>query len=179
MAVRYRSFPEQEQKVNKVTRTLAIYGALVVCLFGLKYAYDKHQQEIGALTVLLEHSEKSADEYREASRVNAERYAKAVKTFTRLKTRTDTLRDSLVITDTLKVKEYVAAADSTIKACSLVVLTCEDVQKSLRGQIAAQDTTIGILKKQIPGKLTTAKNIAIGVLIGFAAGNLATQAARR
>ncbi len=163
-----------------LTQKLGTVAGFLVVFLAAKYAYDRHQREIGKLSVLLEQSEKSADSFREASRINAGRYAKAVKTFTRLKTRTDTLRDSLVITDTVKVKEYVAAADSTIKACSLVVLTCENVQNSLKGQIAAQDTTIGLLKRSAKGsKLSRIGNAAILLGVGIVVGNVVTNAARK
>lgn len=44
---------------------------------------------------------------------------------TKWRTRLDTLRDSLTITDTVEVLRYVAVADSTIKACTSALSTCE------------------------------------------------------
>jgi hypothetical protein len=54
-------------------------------------------------------------------------------------------RDTLLLhlTDTVKVREFVAAADSTIRACTLVVETCEQ-------RVAVRDSIIATLKKLQP-----------------------------
>jgi hypothetical protein len=83
-----------------------------------------------------------------------------------------TIRDTLVITDTVIVREFVRQADSTIKACLLTVQTCEQkdsahsvIETGLRKQNDA-------LKKLLPTKterfITAAKWALVGALVGAA-----------
>lgn len=57
-------------------------------------------------------------------------YVAKVDTFTRWQTRTVALHDTVLkhLTDTVLVKQYVASSDSTIRACSAVILSCDTVR---------------------------------------------------
>jgi len=86
----------------------------------------------------------------------------AAKHDTVYKVRYDTLRiamtdykkakDSLVVTDTNSVHKFVATSDQAIRACSLVVQTCEQ-------RVADRDTEIAVLTKQ-NGTLTDEVRLA-------------------
>lgn len=60
-------------------------------------------------------------------------------TLTRYVARTTTLHDTVLrhLTDTVLVKQYVATADSTIRACSDVVLSCDTVRARYRALVSA------------------------------------------
>lgn len=82
------------------------------------------------------------------------------------------LHDSLRITDTVQVKEFVKQADSTIHACLLTVATCEQkdsAHKIIEAGLRKQNES---LKALVPGKverfITATKWTAIGVVIGAA-----------
>lgn len=62
-------------------------------------------------------------------------------------------RDTLRITDTVQVRHLIALADSTISACSVALLTCEQAKANLRAQIANLDSTITAIQQQRPGFL--------------------------
>lgn len=57
---------------------------------------------------------------------------------------TDTLRDTVLkhLTDTVIVKAYVQASDSTIRACTSVLHDCAAVQALLRQQVGALETKL-------------------------------------
>lgn len=52
--------------------------------------------------------------------------------------RVDTLRDSLVITDTLSVIRYVAAADSALQACTELANSCQVFRLTADSSLAAE-----------------------------------------
>ena len=66
-------------------------------------------------------------------------YVAHTDTLTRYVARTTTLHDTVLkhLTDTVLVKEYVATADSTIRACSDVVLSCDTVRARYRALVSA------------------------------------------
>lgn len=96
---------------------------------------------------------------------------------TQWRTRFDTLQDTVLqhLTDTVKVREFVRVADSTIAACSAVVLTCE-------ARVAARDSLIAVqaavidaehAKDRLPlfhVKLPSrTASLGLGVALGFGA----------
>lgn len=82
------------------------------------------------------------------------------------------LHDSLRITDTVEVKEFVKQADSTIKACLMTVQTCEQkdsAHKIIESGLRRQNDA---LKALVPSKterfITATKWLAIGAVVGIA-----------
>ena len=75
-------------------------------------------------------------------------YVSTVDTFTIWRNRTTVLRDTVLahLTDTVRVKEYVATSDSTIRACSDVILSCDTVRARYRA-LVAKDSTLAALPK--------------------------------
>jgi hypothetical protein len=74
--------------------------------------------------------------------------------------------------DTLKVVEYVAKADTTIRACTQALSTCEArIGVAQRGWDGARDE-IALLKKSIPSSSQKYLYMAIGSGIGYLAGRI-------
>lgn len=89
---------------------------------------------------------------------------------TRERVKYKTLRDTTRIADTVWVNAFIAQADTTIKACSLALITCEQkdsahkvIESGLRRQNEA-------LKKLLPTRtekvINAAKWLAIGAGVG-------------
>src|SRR6185437_15041197 len=106
----------------------------------------------------------------EAAHVAAHAVAKAetvyvakVDTFAIWRTRVDSVRYMVLkhLTDTVRVKAYVAATDSTIRACSDVILSCDTVRARYRA-LVAKDSTLAALPKPKPGLLSR-----VGVYAGY------------
>ena len=57
-----------------------------------------------------------------------------------------TLHDTARIRDTIWVKQYIAATDSTVKACTELSRDCEQFRANATAVIAAQDTKIKALE---------------------------------
>lgn len=117
-----------------------------------------------------------------AQGVQAEK--QGVKTLVRLDTvyKTDTVRltrevtkyrafrDTLKITDTVEVKEFVRQTDSTVRACLLTVQTCEQkdsAHKVIESGLRQQNEG---LKKLVPSRtekiVTAIKWAAVGFVVG-------------
>ena len=105
-------------------------------------------------------------------------YVRTVDTLTRRIVRHDTLRAEVLrhITDTVLVREFVAASDSVVRACQSVVLTCE-------ARVATRDAVIATLERkaeadaavwraQIPTRLDRLRSAALYVGVGYLAGKL-------
>ena len=89
---------------------------------------------------------------------------------TREVTKYRAFRDTLKITDTVQVKEFVRQADSTIHACLLTVQTCEQkdsAHKVIEAGLRQQNEG---LKKLVPSRaeklITAVKWIGAGYLVG-------------
>lgn len=87
-------------------------------------------------------------------------------------TRYRTRRDTLVITDTVQVKEVLATADTVIRSCQSLVLTCRAAMEIKNDLIANQDSTIRALIALQPSPtrnaVSTVVKVGLGVLIGLA-----------
>jgi hypothetical protein len=80
------------------------------------------------------------------------------------------LRDTLRITDTVAVIRYIAQADSTIKACSLALITCEQKDSAHKVIEAGLRRQNEALKKLLPTRtekvVTAAKWLLVGAAVG-------------
>lgn len=91
------------------------------------WGYNRYQREIGRRDhALMVRDSAIATLMREARHVDSIYVTDTIR-LTKWKTAYDTTRDTVLahLTDTIRVKEYVHVADSTIAACSRVVLTCQ------------------------------------------------------
>lgn len=91
---------------------------------------------------------------------------------TREVTKYRAFRDTLKITDTVQVKEFVRQADSTIHACLLTVQTCEQKDSAHRVIEAGLRRQNGGLKKLVPSRTEKIVTAIKWAAIGFAAGTL-------
>lgn len=92
-------------------------------------------------------------------------------TFYVRRVRVDTLTQTVELWkhDTTKVVEYVAQADSTIKACSALVLTCEERSAIYEAQLGAWERRWETREKPPSEFRKWGERIAIA-LLGYAAG---------
>lgn len=123
--------------------TKALPALLVVMLAtgGGIWAYGRYEQEIGRRDATIRTQDSTLAVLRKSVHRVDSLYVVQVDTLWRRKAVYDTIRDTLLkhLTDTLKVVEYIHAADSTIQACSQVVLTCQ-LKVSQRDSIILQQT---------------------------------------
>lgn len=70
-------------------------------------------------------------------------YVRDTLTYTRVRTEYQRLRDSVLVrtTDTLMVERFIAASDSTVRACQAVVTSCE-------ARVAARDSLLRVVGGQ-------------------------------
>jgi hypothetical protein len=142
---------------------------LALAVLGGGVAYLVHQQrEIGRREVLLA---QSANELRVAkARADSLERAYRVDTvrLTRLKVVTDTMTTTVERWkhDTLEVVRYVVQADSTIKACTQALATCDQMVGAERKGREAAEAQVAILRQRMPSKLAPWRHGAMGVAVG-------------
>lgn len=90
---------------------------------------------------------------------------------TKTVTRYEELRDTLRLTDTVRVKEALAAADTAIHACRDYVSSCSLALAAKDSQFVSLERENAALQKLVPGKLsklgTAAKWTILGAGIGI------------
>lgn len=91
---------------------------------------------------------------------------------TREVTKYRAFRDTLKITDTVQVKEFVRQADSTIKACLMTVQTCEQKDSAHKVIEAGLRKQNDGLKKLVPSRTEKVVTAIKWTAIGFAIGTL-------
>jgi len=115
--------------------------------------------------------ERQRDLYRRYSDSIAKQLTNREAAVTTSITRYRTRRDTLVITDTVQVKEVLATADTVIRSCQSLVLTCRAAMEIKNDLIAAQDSTIRALIALRPSPArnaaSTAVKVGLGVLVGW------------
>jgi hypothetical protein len=155
---------------RSVPATAYLYGLLAVALLSMYAGFVHYQREIGRREIMLS---AAASELRDAKML-ADSLAKVYRVDTLRFTKIRRVTDSLTVTvdrwktDTLKVVEYVIKADSTIKACSQALATCEQRVGAVTRALAASERANGILKAQMPSKLAPWRHRAEGAILGAA-----------
>jgi hypothetical protein len=140
---------------------------LGVALIGGYNVFVHQQREIGKRDLLIaQHERTNAD-----LRHQADSLSKVYRTDTLRLTKIRRVTDSLTVTvdqwkhDTLKVVEYVHQADTTIKACTAALQTCEDrVRIAQLGWANARSEIARI--KAIPKQGWIARHTAASVGVG-------------
>jgi hypothetical protein len=90
----------------------------------------------------------------------------------RTATRYEELRDTLVLTDTVRVKETLAAADTAIHACRDMVSSCSLAIAAKDSQLVSLERQNAAIQKMIPGRLAKATTAAKWLIVGGAIGQL-------
>jgi hypothetical protein len=149
-------------------------GCLVVAVIALGAGW---YHSIGERAVLASQEAATRHALDSLARVSARVdsvYVRDTLTLTHETTRYVTVRDTLLVhlTDTIRVKEYVQAADSVVRACSAVVTACDQRhsvdsatatgwERMYKAERAARPSVV----------LTIGKELLIG-LAGFGAGRI-------
>lgn len=90
--------------------------------------------------------------------------------FTRWRTKYDTVRTTLNIHDTIEVIRFVYVADSTIRACSLALASCEESRRLLGEQVNRLNLRISALAP--PSRWEVAGDRAKWAAIGYGVGKV-------
>lgn len=160
-----------------VTR-LAIYGGIVVLLLGAIKAWEWKVRQDERVRIATEEASKREDFWRPVAISRKATLKEKVKIFHMQDTLLTVLRDTLIQnkTDTVLVGRFIEQSDSTVKACRSVILSCGQTVLAQDSLIASLEDVNRGLRSSMPGRMSAAKKIALGIVIGFVAGNLATNA---
>ena len=157
--------------LRRIPSAAYLYGVLAVAVFGAYQGWAYHQREVGKRDLLIA----QAEQENATLRAREDSLAKAYRVDTLRLWRTVRALDTLTVsvdhwkTDTLKVVEYVGKADSTVKACTLALGTCEQrVAVAQKGWDNAR-REIATLKASFPSKLSPWRHGAIGAILGAGA----------
>jgi hypothetical protein len=146
-------------------------GAL---LFAAYTANNAYQRRIGAEQVLTAQARADAAKWKRTADSLAKAYHVDTVRLTKIRRVTDSL--TLTVdrwkTDTLKVVEYVIAADSTIRVCSQALATCEARVGAERQRVLAAQRETAALKAQMPSKARKWLGMAISAGAGYAIGRI-------
>lgn len=137
---------------------------------GVFASYNAIQREIGRRDVLLsvtradlKRAKVRIDSLERAYRVDTLRMWRTVRTLDTLTVNVERWKH-----DTLKVVEYVAKADTTIKACTMALSTCEARVGAERDGRLAAEKQVKLLQSQMPSKLTPLRHRIEGAVVGVA-----------
>jgi len=94
---------------------------------------------------------------------------------TRTVTRYEALRDTLRLSDTVWVKEVIAAADTAVRECRALVTSCSLAISAKDSQLVALERQNAAIRKMIPGRTSRALSAAKWLVVGGAVGVLLSQ----
>lgn len=145
-------------------RTFAIVASAGAALLAASYAIGQRQGRLDATAAQVAPLRDTVHHYDTV-------YRRDTAVLTRWRTKWDSLTREVPIykTDTLWVERTIAAADSTIRACSAALLTCErrvDAERRLR--LAAEAALAAVPPARscrAPAAVTGAAGLAIGILL--------------
>lgn len=162
------------QALQRIPSVAYLYAVLGVAVIGAWQANNYHQREIGKRDLLIASAERTNATLRHQADSLAKQYRVDTVRFRVTKTRVDTLTQTVDNwkTDTLKVVEYVAKADTAIKACSMALLTCEQRVGIAQAGWDNARKEIANLKKATPSKAKPWLYGAIGLGTGYLAGRI-------
>lgn len=101
-------------------------------------------------------------------------FVSKVDTFHIWRTKTLTVRDTLLrhLTDTVLVKQYVAASDTALRACSDVIISCDTIRARYASLVKQDSVTQALLRKQQPSLWDQIKDrCGLGVGYGIKGGD--------
>lgn len=147
-------------------------AALVGALFFAKSCYDRSVVEKAALVASQARLAHEADSLKRALRVSDARIAHDTIVLNRAVSRYVTLRDTIVVTDTVQVKEALARCDSVAAAVGPTIASLTAGIRTRDATILNRDSTIKVLNARFPSRWTTAKHVTEGIGIGIGIGAL-------
>lgn len=101
-------------------------------------------------------------------------FVSKVDTFHIRRTKTLPVRDTLLkhLTDTVLVKQYVAATDTALRACSDVIISCDTIRARYASLVKQDSVTQALLRKQQPSLWDQIKDrCGLGVGYGLKGGD--------
>ncbi len=156
--------------LKQLPATAYLYGLLVAALVAGFAGFVHYQREIGRREVMLS---VAASDLRDA-KMRADSLEKVYRVDTLRLTKIKRVTDSLTVTveqwkhDTVKVVEYVAKADTAIKACVQALGTCEQRVGAERAGRKAAEAQVKILTAQIPSPVKPWRDRVLGGIVGAA-----------
>jgi hypothetical protein len=149
--------------------TVIVLGLLVLSILkGVEVFSARHGEGTGQI---IEGRAKEKEGQKILARVDTI-YKRDTVRLTREVTKYRAFRDTLKITDTVQVKEFVRQADSTIHACLLTVQTCEQKDSAHKVIEAGLRQQNDGLKKLVPSRTEKVITAIKWGAIGFAVGTL-------
>lgn len=135
-------------------KVYAVAGGLLLAGGAVGW-YNHTQREIGATRVLLAQSHAQLDSLAKLARQVEVQFRTDTIRLRKLESHTDTLHDSVLVhlTDTVRVKEYIVAADSTIKVCRVTLADCALGWDTAKRQVTVLTDQVRILEHQRPSLL--------------------------
>jgi len=134
--------------VSKIT--VAVVAVLLVLLVagGSYFAGQRREKQEAALM----QAQARADTIKIGVTKAETVYVAKVDTFAIWRTRVDSVRYMVLkhLTDTVRVKAYVATTDSTIHACSAVLIACDTIRARYAALVKQDSVTQQLLRKQQP-----------------------------
>ena len=134
------------------TKLLLQYGLPLAIVLGGVVVYTKAQREIGARDVLLAATNAKLDSLQsESHRIEIQFKTDTIR-LRKLVTRTDTLVAEVVsrITDTVFVKQVIAAQDTTIKVCTLTLSECAKGWETSKRQVSLLEGQVRLVGGKRP-----------------------------
>ena len=156
------------------SRVMIAYAVPLVLVAGGIATYTHQQREIGRRDVLLAQSRHDADSLKTLSRQSEVRFRTDTIRLRQMLTRTDSLHDSVFVhlTDTVKVKEYIVAADSTIKVCRATLTDCAKGWDTAKRQVSVLESQVRLLEAERPSGVGKWVRYGIAAGLGYAVGRL-------
>jgi hypothetical protein len=159
-----------------IPHTAIAWGAVALVAFAGKSCHDRNQRRIGALNESLRSTRAELATARRGLRALEGTHQTDTVRLARWLTRWDTVRvDSLIrLHDTIRVpievvRQVSVTADSTIRACTTALGSCEAIAGNLRNQLRLTERERDTYRAQIPSRVATTTKLAIALGTGYAA----------
>lgn len=150
--------------MSRLDAVLLAVCAVLLIAGGSYVAGQRHGKQQAALL----QSQATADTIRSTITVAETVFVAKVDTFRVRQTKVVTLRDTLLrhVTDTVLVKQYVAASDTALRACSEVIVSCDTIRARYAALAKQDSTTQQLLRKQTPSLFDKIKQ-RCGLSVGY------------
>lgn len=160
--------------LKQVPATAYIVSGAIVILWGAWMANSYHQREIGKRDLLIATHERTNADLRRSFDSASKQYRVDTVRVRVTKTRMDTMTVTVESwkTDTLRVVEYVAKADTAIRACVKALLTCDERTAIAQRGWDGTRSEIALLKKSIPSSSKKWLYMATGIGAGYVVGRV-------
>lgn len=121
-------------------------GILAIASVWAFLSYGKAQRAVGAANEIVRVQDSTLKLRVPLVKVYDTKLVHDTLKLSRIITRLDSIRDTMRVTDTIWVKQYIATADSTVKACRELSADCEQYRQNASAVIVAQDVKIRALE---------------------------------